>query len=139
MADTVVPSAQTTTVAASAKPALQALAPSGRQEIAAGGKGLPAAANASPVQATRPSTQEVERATRDIAEYIQTVNRSLQISVEKDIGTTIITVIDKATEEVVRQIPSEDVVALARYLSQQQAELGGTDISVKGLLMDSEG
>jgi flagellar protein FlaG len=110
--------------------------PAERQESVADGKAVPAAAAP---KASAAFTAEVAQATQDISAYIQTVNRSLQISVEQDLGTTVITVIDKATEEVVRQIPSEEILSLARFISQQQEELGGTNLPVKGLLMDSEG
>lgn len=111
-----------------------------RQDIALSGNSAPPpqqAARKEPQQ--RDSAQEVAQATRDISEYIQTVNRSLQISVDRDLGSTIITVVDKATDEVVRQIPAEEVVALARFLARQQAELGGSELPGRGVLMDQEG
>jgi len=133
MANPVAPSPPLASLPVGTKTAAQ---PAERQESVAGGKAVPAAAapKASPA-----FTAEVAKATQDISAYIQTVNRSLQISVEQDLGTTVITVIDKATEEVVRQIPSEEILSLARFISQQQEELGGTNLPVKGLLMDSEG
>jgi len=135
MANPVAPSPQVGTIAVGAKPSSQPVA---RQEPVADGKAVPAVAAAKESSAAQTAV-DIEQATRDISSYIQTVNRSLQISVEQDSGTTVITVIDKATSEVVRQIPSEEVLSLARFLSQQQEELGGTGLPAKGLLMDSEG
>ena len=79
---------------------------------------------------------EIEQATRDIANYMQTVNRSLQIAVDEELGSTIITVTDRATEQVVRQIPSKDAVELARYLVRQQSELAGSELPTRGILID---
>lgn len=135
MANPVAPSPQVATLAVAAKPASQ---PVDRQKPVSDGKSVPAVAAVRESSGAQ-AVVDIEQATRDISAYIQTVNRSLKISVEQDLGTTVITVIDRATEEVVRQIPSEEVLSLARFLSQQQEELGGTGLPVKGLLMDSEG
>lgn len=138
MANPVAPSPQLAVVPFAGKSAAQPAAAAGRQEAVADGKSVPAVA-VNRAAATSPPSAEVAQATREISSYIQTVNRSLQISVEQDLGTTVITVIDEATEEVVRQIPSEDILALARFIAEQQQELGGVDLPVRGLLMDSEG
>ncbi|MBM70513.1 MAG: flagellar biosynthesis protein FlaG [Haliea sp.] len=111
-----------------------------RQEVAASGKASPPAQDGKATQAKqRDTAQDLAQATRDITDYIQTVNRSLQISVDQELGSTIITVMDKATDEVVRQIPAEEAVALARFLARQQAELGGSELPSKGVFMDQEG
>jgi len=103
-----------------------------RQAIAASGKPAPVA------EAPKQSVQDLAQATQDISDYIQTVSRSLQISVDKDLGATVIKVVDSETEEVVRQIPAEEILQIARFLSEQQAS-SEPEVSVKGLLMDSEG
>ena len=82
---------------------------------------------------------QVTEAARDVSEFIQTVNRSLQISVDQDLGTTIITVVDSDTDEVIRQIPQEELVELSRFIAEQRAELEAGDAPVRGLLMDREG
>ncbi|MGE0485461.1 MAG: flagellar protein FlaG [Gammaproteobacteria bacterium] len=52
----------------------------------------------------------------DVSRNVQTRQRSLQFSVDERSGRTIITVIDKETDEIIRQIPPEEVVALAEHL-----------------------
>ena len=47
----------------------------------------------------------------------------------------IVTVLDTETEEVVRQIPSEELVALARFAAQQTADAN----VVSGVLINKEG
>lgn len=122
----------------SAAPAQSTAVP--RQEVAASGKATPPTQEAGRGEARKSaaSAQEVAQATRDISDYIQTVNRSLQISVDQELGSTIITVTDKATDEVVRQIPGEEAVELARFLARQQSELGGAGLPSRGVLMDQE-
>lgn len=103
-----------------------------RQDIAASG-------NPAPVEAVQQqTTEEVVRAAQDISDYIQTVSRSLQISVDGDLGSTVITVMDADTDEVVRQIPGEEVLQIARFIAEQQASSDLSAAAVKGLLMDSE-
>lgn len=71
--------------------------------------------------------QVLDSAVKDVTRNVQTRQRSLQFSVDENSGRTIITVIDKETEEVIRQIPPEEVVALA-----QRVDRGG------GMLIDAE-
>ncbi|WOJ96649.1 flagellar protein FlaG [Congregibacter brevis] len=107
----------------------------GRQSAAASGSSAPA-----PVvqEAPRQSAQALSEATRDISEYIQSVSRSLNISVDGDLGTTVIQVVDAETDELVRQIPAEEILQIARFLSDQQASAEASD-SIRGLLIDQNG
>lgn len=68
---------------------------------------------AAPEQTRRPSVSE---AVRNLNDYVQQLNRTLQFSVDEASGRTIIRVMDAETREVIRQIPPEEVVALARQL-----------------------
>lgn len=87
-----------------------------RQTPAVDGTNLP------PVGATADGrsnhSEELAQAVKDIDSYVQTVRRELQFSVDETLGRTIITVVDGDTQEVVRQIPAEEVLALARHLRQ---------------------
>lgn len=89
-------------------------------------------------RAPQRSAQEIAQATQDISNYIQSVSRSLQISVDGDLGTTVIRVLDTETEELVRQIPAEEILQIARFLEQQQTSRD-SDASVRGILLDQEG
>ncbi|GAB3320665.1 flagellar protein FlaG [Haliea atlantica] len=107
-----------------------------RQAEAAGGKVLPAAAQETGAAAP-PASAQLEAAVVTLETYFQSVSRSLRISVDDEAGTTVITVVDQATDEVVRQIPSEEVLALARFMAQQLASLEGEP--TRGLLFDGQG
>lgn len=102
-----------------------------RQESAAQGKSLQSA------DATE-SFEALEKATRNIADYIQTVSRSLQISVDSELGDTVITVVDSDTDEVIRQIPAEEALEVARYLSSADDPRSG-ESPVLGLLINRDG
>jgi len=72
-------------------------------------------------------SQAFASAVKDITEKVQNFQRSLQFHVDEDSGRTIITVIDKETDEVIRQIPPEEVLTLA-----EQFRRGG------GLFVETE-
>jgi len=80
----------------------------------------------------QPKKEVVSQAVADINDYVQTVNRELEFTQDDDLGQTIIKVIDRETEEVIRQIPSEEVIAIARAIKNQQEVIGG------GLLIQDE-
>ena len=70
-------------------------------------------------QATK---DELQTAVSKINDYVQNIQRSLQFTVDEESGRDVVTVIDKETEEVIRQYPSEEVLAFARQLTQQKEE-----------------
>ena len=71
--------------------------------------------------------------------FVQSFSRSLQISVDGDLGTTVIRVLDTETDELVRQIPSEEILQVARFIESQTAVDSATPSAVLGLLVDQEG
>ena len=83
----------------------------------------------------RPSVSEVVQAAQDLSEYLSSAARSLQINVDGELESPIVTVLDTETEEVVRQIPSEELVALARFAAQQTTDAN----VVSGVLINKEG
>ena len=82
-----------------------------RNETAADGEILPPAP-AGKVE----DTSQVESAVSQISEFVQNLQRDLQFSVDEDSGRIVIKVIDSETNEVIRQIPPEDALRLARDL-----------------------
>lgn len=108
-----------------------------RQGPAGGGSAAPAEA-AAPAVESREAAEELAEATRNISDYIQSVSRSLQISVDRDLGSTIIRVLDSDTDELVRQIPSEEILEIARFIAEQRASTDSSD-PIRGLLLDGEG
>jgi len=66
------------------------------------------------------SRAEVEQAVTKLNDFVQTVQRNLQFNLDDTSGKTIITVVDKETSEVVRQIPDDVAVRLAQDLRQSE-------------------
>ncbi|KZX74942.1 hypothetical protein A3715_14930 [Oleiphilus sp. HI0009] len=64
--------------------------------------------------------EQVEQAVANLNEYVQSVQRDLQFRLDDTSGKTVITVYDRSTEEVVRQIPDDVAIRLARDLQQDE-------------------
>lgn len=77
---------------------------------------------------THPAAADaVIKAVREINDFVKLVQRHLEFTVNEDTGRTVITVRDSETEEVIRQIPPERVLAIAKNLQE-----------VHGLLVQAE-
>lgn len=64
-----------------------------------------------------PAADELNNAVNDLNDYVRGMQRELNFSVDEDSGRTVIKVLDPQTHEVIRQIPAEEVLALARHLA----------------------
>lgn len=60
----------------------------------------------------------LDKAIKQLNDYVQSVNRDLLFTVDKDSGRTVIKVVDSSTKEVIRQFPSEEVLQVAKELSK---------------------
>ena len=81
-------------------------------------------APASAVSQSEPSLEQVLQAAKQVQEMVQTKASNLIFSLDKDSGKTIVKIVDSQTDEVIRQIPSEEIVALANALDQMQETQG---------------
>ncbi|MGB5468356.1 MAG: flagellar protein FlaG, partial [Sedimenticolaceae bacterium] len=73
------------------------------------------------VQKDKETTQEaepIEDVVSNLNDLVRNLQRELRFSVDTKSGDTIIKVVDRETDEVVRQIPSEEIVALRQRLEQ---------------------
>ncbi len=68
--------------------------------------------------------ERVERAAESLNDYAQSFQRDIEFSVDEELGRPIVHVVDRNTQEVIRQIPSEVALRLARNLQlNQEVEL----------------
>jgi flagellar protein FlaG len=70
-----------------------------------------------------PSLDAVKASAAHIDSYLKSVGRNLNISVDKETGKTIVQVRDAETGDVIRQIPNEEVLRLARSLGENGAAI----------------
>lgn len=87
-----------------------------RQTFAESGKVLPAMQQSEKDVEER--RKELQNAIRNVSGYVQNITRELNFSVDEELGKTIVRVIDENTGDVIRQIPSEDMLQLAKNLAE---------------------
>ena len=80
----------------------------------------------------------IAKAVDSIVSYGESLGRSLAISVDERSGDFVVTVQNAATDEKVRQIPSEEVLRIAAAIEEQFAslELMGEE-GARGLLLEA--
>jgi len=69
------------------------------------------------------SREEVEAAVATIQDFVQSVRRSLNFSLEEGSGRVVVKVTDAGSGDVIRQIPSEEALQLAENLSEVRSLL----------------
>ncbi len=62
----------------------------------------------------------VNKAAEQINEFMRASSRNLEFSVDKGTGRIIVKVVDQESGEVIRQIPPEETLAIARNLDTPQ-------------------
>lgn len=82
-----------------------------------------AATEQRPVQQEPASRREVEEAVQKVVKFVEPLKNQLQFSVDDQSGQLLVKVIDQATKEVIRQIPSEEMVSIANALDRLQGLL----------------
>lgn len=68
-------------------------------------------------------TSQLSAAVSKLNDYVQSVQRDLSFSVDKDTGQTVVKVYDAKTQEVIRQIPAEETLRLAASIDKQVSQL----------------
>lgn len=84
---------------------------------------------------------DVEKASKladELTQMAQQVNRQLHFKVDDGTGKMVIQVLDKLSGDVVRQIPSEEIVALQHKLAELQESGSSADASHIGMMFSSE-
>ena len=72
---------------------------------------------------TKPKPEELDQAVKAVNEFVKPFNNALNFSVDQESKTTVVKVIDQSTKEVIRQIPSEEMLALAKALDTMKGLL----------------
>lgn len=112
-------------ITGSAKPAIvSAGAAAKRQEAPSSGNRIPAVSGD-----TNQSLDEtgLSTAVSRLKNHVQQISRALEFTVDKQLDQVIIKVFDAETREVIRQIPAEEVLSLARSLTSDE----GVIVNVK--------
>ena len=65
---------------------------------------------------------ELQQAVSNLNDYVQNMQRDLQFSIDKESGVMVVKVIDTKTAKVIRQIPTEESLRMARSLVEHNDE-----------------
>ncbi|MBK7017127.1 MAG: flagellar protein FlaG [Sulfuritalea sp.] len=69
------------------------------------------------------TVEQVKAAVKELNRAMQHSNRALEFSVDDDTDRVVVRLKDGATGETIRQIPSEETLAIARYIADVQQGL----------------
>jgi len=73
--------------------------------------------------AGEPQRRQVEEALHHVRNFVEPFNRNIEFSLDDDTGKVVVKVIDVTTKEVLKQIPSEEMLAIAKALDRLQGLL----------------
>lgn len=81
------------------------------------------AANKVPVEQQAVTVGSLEEAVSSIKDFVQTIRRDLNFDLDDSSGKMVVKVTDRASGEVVRQIPTEEALRLAENLEEARSLL----------------
>ncbi len=79
-------------------------------------------------------SQDLDIAVEEIQSFLQVQNRNLAFSIDDDTKRSVVTVKDSSSGDVIRQIPSDEVLRLAERIKDLQQDIG----SSVGVLLNKE-
>lgn len=88
-----------------------------RQDVSFDGKTQPEDASTNMARVVDP--EQIQAAVAEISAYVEGLGRSLAITVDDQTGDYIVKVQNAETDEVVRQVPSEELVRVAEAIRAQ--------------------
>lgn len=74
-------------------------------------------------QAKPGGLEELRAAVEKIQEFVSSTASDIKFSIDEDSGQTVVKVVDRETKEVIRQIPSQEMLDLAQALDKLQGLL----------------
>lgn len=82
------------------------------------------ATNVNSNRSTGPSSEEAEAISQieEFQNFTQSIDRSLQFKIDEELGVTIVRVVDKQTDELIRQFPPEELINLSKRLKELNEE-----------------
>ncbi|MBB1519630.1 flagellar protein FlaG [Aquipseudomonas guryensis] len=94
-----------------------------KQVVGAEPAGEERAAQTAPGETASISREQVESAVSTIQEFVQSVRRNINFSLEDTSGRVVVKVTDSTSGDIIRQIPSEEALQLAESLQEVRSLL----------------
>jgi len=85
------------------------------------GKNVPPAE----IESKSPDLEQLMEAVSKLNDHLQNVRRDLHFSIDDASGQTVVRVVNTETEELIRQIPSEEVLRISQTIKEQMENLPG--------------
>ncbi len=80
------------------------------------------------------NTLQLDEAVKKVSDFLSAQNRDLLFNVDEQTQRTVVTVKESSSGEVIRQIPSEEVLKLANRIQELQQDVGNSI----GIFINSE-
>ena len=74
-------------------------------------------------KAREASERDIRAAIEKIEKFIEPATRDITFSIDRDTGINLIRIVDRTSNEVIRQIPGDEVLSIARALDNLQGLL----------------
>lgn len=87
-------------------------------------KGLSITAETDNREDAKISAEQIDTAVSEISEFVQANNRQLNFSIDEGSQKQVVKVTDSVSGEVIRQIPSEEILALSDRLRDLHTDVG---------------
>jgi len=71
-----------------------------------------------------PSSGDIQSAVKELNDKLSNENRNLNFSIDEESGRTVVQVRDTESGEVIKQIPPEEILKIARWITDQQERSG---------------
>ncbi len=84
--------------------------------VAGGRQAVAAAIIEEQTRETEVTKEDLAQAVSHLKEYVQHMKRDMDFSVDDKTGRFVVKVYDSETKELIRQIPSEEMLAISRHL-----------------------
>ena len=74
-------------------------------------------------QASQPTQEVIAKTAKQMESFVQSMGRELNFSVDQASGYSVVRVINPQTGEVIRQLPSEELLKIAEMFEQTNSAL----------------
>ena len=101
----------------SVSPRLNASVLKGANQGVAQGDATKIAANNSPISSSQEDPQKINRLLEQVRDSLKQVDLRVELSLDSELNTVIVRVLDKETGDVKKQFPTEDLLQLKRFLN----------------------
>lgn len=78
---------------------------------------------AEPTPSSQPSMEQLKNVVESINKVLKQANRNLEFSVDKDTSKQVVKLVDSETGDVIRQFPTDEMLAISRAIDQAQEGL----------------